>query len=217
MYKLFSTLKKLPHRSADQFWAHWIEQHAEHVLALPQVKHYRINGALTRPGHTPAFDGVAEIWVESLDDLRELQQARLAGELAESRARFTDVSRTRTVVTEERVILPEPPEGVAEVKLCEVVYRRPDLTFDQFNRHWAERHPIPVKRLKWLIGYVQHPAVQGDGPPVCDGVVTVWFDTLENARQSLRTPEGEAVLADEKLFIDPARVERVAVREKRLR
>ena len=217
MYKLISTVKKLPHLSADEFWTHWIDQHAEHVLALPEVKRYRINGALTRPGHTPAFDGVAEIWVETLDDLHQLQQARTAGSLAASRAAFTDVSQTRTVVTQERVILPEPPEGAAELKLCEVVYRRPDLTFEQFDRHWAEQHPIPVKRLKGLIGYIQHPVVQEGQTPAYDGHVMVWFDTLENARQSLRTPEGEAVLADEKNFIDPTRVERVAVREQRLR
>jgi uncharacterized protein (TIGR02118 family) len=218
MYKLISTLKKLPHLSADEFWSHWLDHHVEHVLALPEVKHYRINGALTRPGHSPAFDGVAEIWVETLDDARTLQQARLAGPLAESRARFTDVSQTRTVLTQERVILPEPPEGSAELKLCEVVYRRPDLTFEQFDRHWAEQHPIPVKRLQGLIGYLQHPAVQAaDQPLPYDGHVMVWFDTLENARQSLRTPEGAAVLADEKLFVDGSRIERVAVREQRLR
>ena len=45
----------------------------------------------------------------------------------------------------------------------------------------------------------------------------VWYDTLENARQSLRTSDGEAALADEKLSIDGSRVERVAVREQRLR
>lgn len=217
MYKLIATVKKLPHLSAEEFWAEWTGEHAECVLAQPRVKHYRINAALTRPGHTPVFDGVAEIGVETLADLQALQRERLAGELAKSRARITDVSQTRTIVTQERVILPEPPAGAAELKLCEVVYRRPDLTFDQFNRHWAEQHPIPVKRLKGLIGYLQHPAIQSDPPPPYDGHVMVWFDTLENARQSLRTPAGEAVVTDEKLFIDPARVERVAVREKRFR
>lgn len=217
MYKLISVVKKNPALSADEFWTAWQEEHAPHVLAQPQVKGYRINAAISRPGHTPAFDGVAEIWVESLNDLAALQKARVDGPLAKSRAKLTQADETRTIVTEERVILPEPPAGSAELKLCELVYRRPDLTFDRFNQHWAEVHPGPVTKLTGLLGYIQHPARQDGDPPAYDGHVMVWFDTLENARQSLRSPEGAEVLADEKNFIDPNRLERVAVREMRLR
>lgn len=216
MYKLLATVKKRPEVSAEDFWSFWSGPYAERVLALPQVKQFRVNGALARPGHRPAFDGVAEIWVESAEDAQAVREA-LNTSLAELQAPYIDRDQTRTVLTEERVIISPPAEGTTEVKLCEVVYRRPDLDFDQFNRHWHEQHPIPVRKLKGLRGYLQHPAVQeGENPPY-DGHVMVWFETLDDARQSLRTPEGEAVLADEKHFIDSQRIERVAVRERRLK
>lgn len=184
-------------------------------FTVARVTGYRINVAIVRPGHTPAFDGVSEIWVENESDLPLLEKA-LAG-LADAEAAFLDLAGTRSLLTRERVILPEPPAGSAELKLCEVVFRRPDLTWEQFDRHWHEQHPIPVKRLTGLIGYLQHPAVQTGQTPPYDGHVMVWFDSLENARLSLRTPEGQDVLADEKLFIDHGPLERVAVRERRFR
>jgi uncharacterized protein (TIGR02118 family) len=212
MFKLITTVRRRPELSQDDLWDRWSD-HADRVLAIPHVKGYRINVAIVRPGHKPAFDGVSEIWIEGEADLAPLRQA-LAG-LADAEAAFLDPAGNRSVLTRERVILPEPPAGSAELKLCEVVFRRPDLTWEQFDRHWSEQHPIPVTRLKGLIGYLQHPAVQEGQTPPYDGHVMVWFDALENARQSLRTPEGQEVLADEKNFIDHGPLERVAVRERR--
>lgn len=214
MLKLITTVRKRAELSADDLWARWADQ-SDRVLAIPWVKGYRVNVALARPGHQAAFDGVSEIWIDGEADLAPLQKA-LAG-LAEAEAELLDPAGSRSVLTRERVILPEPPAGSAELKLCEVVYRRPDLTWEQFDRHWHEQHPTPVTKLKGLIGYLQHPTVrEGQNPPY-DGHVMVWFDSLENARQSLRSPEGQDVLADEKLFIDPGPLERVAVRERRFR
>ncbi|HEX2171332.1 MAG TPA: EthD family reductase [Dehalococcoidia bacterium] len=218
MYKLISVVWKRPGLSPDEFWDLWSGEHAAQVLAQPRVKHYRINAALARSGREPAFDGVAEIWVETLDDLRALQMARLAGPLAESRARVTDAARTLTLVTRERVVVPEPAPGTAAVKLCEVLRRRPDLSFEEFDRHWIEVHAPLVTRVKGLVGYVQHPAIPGsDPPPSADGHVMLWFDTLENARLSARSAEGEATIADAAEFLAGAGVERVAVRERRFR
>lgn len=214
MLKLITTVRKRPERSADDLWDRWADL-SDRVLAIPHVKGYRLNVALVRPGHQAAFDGVSEIWIEGEQDLAPLQQA-LAG-IAKVESEILDPAGSRSVLTRERVILPEPPPGSYELKLCEVVYRRPDLTWEQFDRHWHEKHPGPVTKLKGLIGYLQHPTVRAGQSPPYDGHVMVWFDSLENARQSLRSPEGQDVLADEKLFIDPGPLERVAVRERRFR
>lgn len=217
MYKLVTTLRKSPALSGEEFWDYWVKEYAPKVLDLPGVAGYRINAAIERSGRPPAFDGVEEVWLATPEAVTAFQKAAAAPELRASAAGFLDPSQMRSALTRERVVLPEPEPGEAELKLCEVAYRRPDLSFAQFDRHWSELHPVPVKKLPGLIGYIQHPVEQTGPTPPYDGHVMVWFDTFENARQSLRTPAGAAVLADEKLFVDGSRLERVAVRELRLR
>jgi uncharacterized protein (TIGR02118 family) len=83
-----------------------------------------------------------------------------------------------------------PPETV---KLIAFVKRREDFGWEDFQRYWAERHAPLVKRTPLLRGYVQSHALAaqyeaGRAPPF-DGTAELWWDSLEEYRESWASPE----------------------------
>ena len=104
----------------DQFHRYWREAHAPLACRLLEplgLRRYVQTHTLDTDLHAQlaavrgtveAFDGVAELWWESLDDLiaafgsEEGQQANAA--LAEDEATFIDLRRSSLFLTEEQVI-----------------------------------------------------------------------------------------------------------------
>lgn len=89
------------------------------------------------------------------------------------------------------------------IKFVGVVWRKPDLSREDFLRHWQTNHAEVVKKLPGLRRYVQGPAVTRAGrEPVIDGIAELWFDDVESLRAAWRSAAGLAVREDEKRFID---------------
>ena len=89
------------------------------------------------------------------------------------------------------------------IKFVGVVWRKPDLSREDFLHRWQTNHAEVVKKLPGLRKYVQGPAVTRAGrEPVIDGIAELWFDDVEALRKAWRSPEGQAVREDEKRFID---------------
>ena len=89
------------------------------------------------------------------------------------------------------------------IKFVGVVWRKPDLSREDFLHHWQTNHAEVVKKLPGLRKYVQGPAVTRAGrEPVIDGIAELWLDDVEALRKAWRSPEGQAVREDEKRFID---------------
>ncbi len=90
------------------------------------------------------------------------------------------------------------------IKFVGVVWRKPNLSREDFLHHWQTNHAEVVKKLPGLRKYVQGPAVTRAGrEPVIDGIAELWFDEPpgrergEAARQAARE-----LLDDERNFID---------------
>ena len=108
------------------------------------------------------------------------------------------------------------------IKLVFCLRRLPQLSREEFQRYWFERHAPLVRShaaaLK-IRRYVQthtseqplNDALQGSrgGPDAYDGVAELWWDSAEALAAATATPEGQAagaaLLEDERRFIDLAR------------
>jgi uncharacterized protein (TIGR02118 family) len=108
------------------------------------------------------------------------------------------------------------------IKLVFCLRRLPHLSREEFQRYWHERHAPLVRSHAAALGirrYVQthtldHPlndalrASRG-GPEPYDGVAELWWDGADALAAATATPEGraagEALLDDERRFIDLAR------------
>jgi len=121
MLKLVFCLRRLPELSRADFQRYWREQHGplvrRHAAAL-RIRRYLQLHTLESPlqdalrasrGGPEAFDGVAELWWDSQEDLeavlRDPDGQRAAAELLEDERRFIDLARSPLWVGAEHQII----------------------------------------------------------------------------------------------------------------
>lgn len=121
MIKLVFCLRRLPRLSREEFQRHWLESHGPLVRELAPalgVKRYvqvhtvtsAFSEALSRHRGAPDdFDGVAELWWESVDEFARAgatKEGRDAGRrLLEDEKRFIDLARSPIWFGEEHVLV----------------------------------------------------------------------------------------------------------------
>lgn len=123
MMKVIFCLRRLPHLTAEQFYAYWREEHSplvrKHAAAL-RIKRYvqshafdhaELRAALDARGTgVPPYDGVAELWWDSLEDLRAVgasEEGRRAGrDLLADEREFIDLKSSSIFYTREHVVIP---------------------------------------------------------------------------------------------------------------
>jgi uncharacterized protein (TIGR02118 family) len=122
MIKIVFCLRRRSDLSREQFQVYWLTQHAplvrSHADALGIRRYVQvhsiddaISAAVAGPRHSPEpFDGVAELWLDSLDALMASGTSEAgraaAAELLEDERRFIDLERSPLLLAEEQVIVP---------------------------------------------------------------------------------------------------------------
>ena len=121
MIKLTFCLVRAPHLSREAFQRYWLEQHGplvRSVASVLRIKRYVQSHTLTTPvndalrrgrGAPDAYDGVAELWWDSLADLTAggaTPEGREAGRrLLEDERTFIDLPRSPLWLSEEHPIV----------------------------------------------------------------------------------------------------------------
>ncbi|HTF13220.1 MAG TPA: EthD domain-containing protein [Burkholderiales bacterium] len=98
----------------------------------------------------------------------------------------------------------------ATVKIVRLVKRRADLTPAQFKEYWLTRHALHERRaiettpLQKVVASIAtgEVALGGTEPPF-DGMVALYFRSLEDARATFSGPGTAAMREDAKNFVDP--------------
>ena len=121
MIKLVYCLRRLPHLTRQEFQRYWRETHGPLVRSHAQTLRIRryvqvhtldtpLNDVIGRSrGAAEAYDGVAELWFESAEELAagsatpEGRQAAL--ELLEDEGRFIDLKRSSLWIAEEHRVV----------------------------------------------------------------------------------------------------------------
>jgi uncharacterized protein (TIGR02118 family) len=101
------------------------------------------------------------------------------------------------------------------IKIVLLLHRRPDLSVEDFRRHWHEVHRPLLERLPGLRRLVLNDVLPGpDGAPApCDGIAEDWFDSVEAMQAAFASPEAQAVNADVVNFVDMSRFQVLTVVE----
>jgi len=108
------------------------------------------------------------------------------------------------------------------IKLVFSLRRRPEMTREEFQAYWRERHAPLISRHAGTLRirrYVQTHAssselavaqsvARGSEPDVYDGQAELWWDSLDDVVAAVSTPAGQQaaieLLEDERRFIDLA-------------
>jgi uncharacterized protein (TIGR02118 family) len=93
------------------------------------------------------------------------------------------------------------------LKFMVVVYRRPDLTSEEFRRHFEQVHGPLAKKLPGLKKYTQN-YVCADATrelPGWDAIVELYFDDWAAMEAAWASPQGAASDADLPKFADMTR------------
>jgi uncharacterized protein (TIGR02118 family) len=94
------------------------------------------------------------------------------------------------------------------IKSVSLLTRKPELTHEQFVRHWLEIHAPLAHAVPGIRRYVQsHILEEHTRPDIpstdveVDGVAELWYDDREAMARAMATPEAKALHADGALFI----------------
>ena len=120
MVKLVYVIRRREDVEPEQFHRYWLEEHGPRVRSVAGVTRARryiqshvldtpLNAALTRSrGMTGSYDGIAELWWDSLHELKAggsgpegVEAGRM---LLEDEAKFIDFARSAIFMTQEHEI-----------------------------------------------------------------------------------------------------------------
>jgi uncharacterized protein (TIGR02118 family) len=104
------------------------------------------------------------------------------------------------------------------LKFMVVVYRKPELSDEQFRRHLKQVHGPLAQKLPGLRKYTQnYPCADAKREhPGWDAIVELYFDDWQTMEQAWASPEGAASDADLSLFADLKRTTWSVVEEIRV-
>jgi uncharacterized protein (TIGR02118 family) len=112
MIKLIVAVKRRPGMTPEEFQQHWIERHAPLVRGAAATSRYvrryvQCHTLLEQYAEgEPAFDGTAELWFDSLDDMQAFYSDReYLALIKPDEPRFADMENTRFFVTTEHPIV----------------------------------------------------------------------------------------------------------------
>jgi uncharacterized protein (TIGR02118 family) len=89
MLKIIALIRRRSDMSPEAFDRHWRESHPPYVTALPGVRRYVQSPALRHKRSWP-YDGMSELWFDSLRDIAAAFDAPEAEGMREDEARFID-------------------------------------------------------------------------------------------------------------------------------
>jgi uncharacterized protein (TIGR02118 family) len=108
----------------------------------------------------------------------------------------------------------ERPGRIGVTKAIFMLYRRQDMSGDEFRDYWRNTHGPIAAKMPGLKKYVQNQALMTEeGEPPVAGIAEVYFDSVEAMQDALSSPEGEAALADLSNFTDAEKTTTVIVEE----
>jgi uncharacterized protein (TIGR02118 family) len=239
MIRLVFLLRRAPHLSLEEFQTYWRDTHgplvASHATALGMLRYVQVHAldddinarmAAQRDGvMEPRYDGVAELWWESEDDLVAAggtPAGRDAGAaLLDDERQFIDLANSPLWLAHEYPQINPSPELVARerssiVKLYFPLRHLPSLTFDEAQRYWRVQHGPKIRRHAPATGLLRYQQVHRYESPFeaalrsARGTVTeaytghaeAWIDRSVARNNPEARTAGAVAVADERNFID---------------
>jgi uncharacterized protein (TIGR02118 family) len=196
MYKHVALLVRREGTTHEAFRDRWLDGHTPVARDIEGVVRYH-TVVPTDPGNAE-FDGIAELYFETLDDLhaalgspgsRDYDPDREVA--AQARAdvdEFLDVDRRPRFIGEE-VVQKDGVGGDTDglYKHSAFLVRKSEMSHGEFRSYWETEHTPLARDIE---GVVRYHTVYPTDPAASefDGVAELYFETLEDLHAALGSP-----------------------------
>ncbi len=221
MVKALYFIKRKPGMALLDFRRYWLNDHANIVRKVPELKRY-VQSHTLESGyrkHEPVYDGIAELWYEDTAAMRRIAGTPQSRAAADDDANFIDMSKFDFILADEVVQKNGHPSASA-VKMIAFLNRKPGTEVDKFQAYWRGTHGPLASKVPQLVRYVQchvrKSAYAAGRSPRYDGVAESWFASVDAMRESGQTPEYLAVRSDEPNFLAPTPIPFIIADEHRI-
>jgi uncharacterized protein (TIGR02118 family) len=215
MVKVLTFIKRKAGMPVDEFQQYWRARHPDAVTKLPGIRRYvqsHVLPAAYAKGE-PVHDGIAEVWADDTDALRAMTKSPNHPALIADEERFIDRSKMGIIVTNDHVVR----DGSGELKAIEFFNRRPDLSVEDFQRHWKGPHAVLATAVPGLKRYVinaTRSSAYGAGrAPAYDGAALMWLESGDALKAAGGSAEYKALVADRANFLAPGQPPFLLTRE----
>ncbi len=216
MVKVLTFLKRKAGMPVDEFQDYWRTRHPDVVTKLPGIRRYVQSHVLPTAyakKAEPVHDGIAEVWADDTDALREMAKSPAHAGVVADEARFIDRAKMGFIVTEEHVA----KDGFGHLKAIEFFTRRPDLSVAAFQAHWRGAHAALATKVpgvrRYVVSATRASAYEGGRTPAYDGAALMWFESADSMKAAAGSPEYKALVADRAEFLAPGQPPFILTRE----
>jgi len=221
MIKIVMLLVRKPGMSREAFREHWLNVHGPLVMSIPGIKRHVVKYVQCHTlddwfpflvGDGPLYDGAAEIWCNSLEEVQAMfAEPSVQEQVYPDELEFLDMDRFVLLLLEEHLVYERPGSKIhGGIKLFELPVRKQGLTRKQCHDHWLNVHGPAVLNSPEMIApmrrYVQSHSleepIEGIPPMAYDGLAELWFDSREGLTESFGNQYMQRVQTDEANFAD---------------
>ena len=193
MYKHIALLVRREGLTRDEFRERWLAGHAPLVHETEEVvRHHTV--VPTDPEHAE-FDGLAELYFESVEDLQAVLRAADSGDAdpsvvlpARSGTDFLAVEDCRQFVGRE-VLQKDETGGETDglYKHSAFLVRKAGMSHEAFRDYWEHEHTPLARDIE---GVVRYHTVYPTDPETAefDGVAELYFESIEALHDALGSP-----------------------------
>jgi uncharacterized protein (TIGR02118 family) len=189
LFKVIRMAKRPVQRSAEAFRQDWKEAQLNVSPRPTRTVLSLATGEVALGGQTPPFDGMAALYYRTLDE------ARGAG---------ASMKDEMVQVCDEH-LMSQKANPQTRLKIIRTVYRRRDLTHEQFKDYWLKNHSrleervIAESPVQRIVATFAMPQAGKD--PAFDGMVELYFASVDDIRSMFAGPIPVMMRKDEENFV----------------
>ena len=184
-------------KTPAEFRQEWLERNRELKRAANRVVASVATGEVALGGQEPPFDGMAAIYYSNADAARAV-----LGDDAKKIEVLCDEFLMSEKLDADKLLKP-----AGQLKIVRTVYRRKDLTHAQFKDYWLKNHSKLEKRViaespvQRIVATFAVPPEPGGNEPAFDGMVELYFASVEDIRAMFAGPIPAMMRKDEENFV----------------
>ena len=211
MFKRVWLIRRVPGLTLAQFQSHWPDRREEIGLRAPGSSSMRklvvsfSTGEVVLGGTEAPFDAMVAAYFDRVEEAWADKSDPTASMISDNVGAPLDMITAEEHLMAERRGAERLLQQPGQLKVVRTVYRRRDLTSGQFKEYWLQNHSrlkgnaIGSPGVRRIVASFAIP--EGDQDPAFDGMVEIYFDSIENVRAMFTGEVPNIMRRDEQNFV----------------